>query len=286
MLFGINTVGAICHTMEDDLIEQGERPSSASRKELHIRWQHIKKNLETVIGQGGENIEIEDREFELVLTDILSSKFSRKDIADRIRAWKLERAEVRLERIADQAKSIAKRLNKPALEVEVDAGDVRLDATYWAPFWSSFVHVVRNAVDHGIEDIDAREAAGKPNAGKLRLTTRSDDQGLVVSIADDGKGIDWDAVANKAQSLGIPANNQNDLVEALFSEGMSTRDAVNSYSGRGVGMGAVRAACNERQGQVQVLSQPGQGTTFEFRFPKGEMQKIRQPSLMPPSQST
>lgn len=283
MLFGINTVGELCHKMEDSIELTGERPNVASRKELHIRWEHIKQNLETVLGEGGARIEIEDEEFEHVLKEILSPGVSRERIADRVKTWKLERAEVRLGRIADQAKSIAKRLNKPDLEVEIDDGDVRLDPGYWAPFWSSFVHVVRNAVDHGIEDENERQAAGKPQAGKLKLMTRTDAEGLIVSLADDGKGIDWERVANKAQSLGIPANDQNDLVEALFSEGMSTRDEVTSYSGRGVGMGAVREACKQRQGQVKVVSEKGQGTVFEFRFPRDQMQQVRQASLPPPS---
>lgn len=283
MLFGINTVGELCHKMEDSIEQTGERPDVSSRKELHIRWEHIKHNLETVIGEGGARIEIEDDEFEVVLKDILSPGVSREQIADRVKTWKLERAHVRLGRIADQAKSIAKRLNKPELEVEIDDGDVRLDPGYWAPFWSSFVHVVRNAVDHGIEDGSEREAAGKPQMGKLKLSTRVDAEGLVVSITDDGKGIDWNMVANKAQSLGIPANDQNDLVEALFSEGMSTKDQVTSYSGRGVGMGAVREACKERQGQVKVHSTKGEGTVFEFRFPRDQMQQVRQASLPPPS---
>lgn len=122
-----------------------------------------------------------------------------------------------------------------------------------------------------------------PQMGKLKLSTRVDAEGLVVSITDDGKGIDWNMVANKAQSLGIPANDQNDLVEALFSEGMSTKDQVTSYSGRGVGMGAVREACKERQGQVKVHSTKGEGTVFEFRFPRDQMQQVRQASLPPPS---
>jgi two-component system, chemotaxis family, sensor kinase CheA len=87
-------------------------------------------------------------------------------------------------------------------------------------------------------------------------------------LGDDGRGIDWSSVAAKAQRRGLPHETQSDLVEALFADGVTTRDEVNEYSGRGIGMGVIREACRSRGGEIHVDSQPGKGTTVEFRFPR------------------
>jgi two-component system, chemotaxis family, sensor kinase CheA len=138
----------------------------------------------------------------------------------------------------------------------------------WGSFWSAFVHAVRNAVDHGLESAEEREQSGKQGSGRLDLRTYLEDEQFVIAISDDGRGIDWGRVADRARTLGLPHATQADLVDALFVEGLSTSLEVTEYSGRGVGLGAVRAACEERGGRVDVRSEPGQGTTFLFRFPK------------------
>jgi two-component system chemotaxis sensor kinase CheA len=128
--------------------------------------------------------------------------------------------------------------------------------------------VVRNAVDHGIESIEERTRAGKPSAGTLSLTTRLEGGELIIQIDDDGRGIDWPSITRRAQELGLPHQTQEDLVEALFRDGLSTRGEVNEYSGRGVGMGVVREACRVHGGKIRVESEPGRGTRVEFRFPQ------------------
>ncbi len=274
MLFGINTVGALCHSMEDELINLGERPSVESRHDLRVRWEHLRKNLETLVGERKESlIEIEDKEYEETLSQILSEGVSRKEIARRVANWKLEHSNTRLLRVADQARGIAKRLNKPELQVSIEGSDLLLDPEHWGSFWASFVHVIRNAIDHGIESIEERASSGKSDEGNLHLKTHTDGDEFIISLSDDGRGIDWARVTHKAHSLGLPAANQNDLVEALFADGMSTKSEVSEYSGRGVGMGAVRNECTQRQGHVDVRSELGRGTTVEFRFPVSEMAK-------------
>jgi two-component system chemotaxis sensor kinase CheA len=186
----------------------------------------------------------------------------------------LEPGVVRLRRVAEQARSLAQRLGKGQLDVEIEVSpDVRFQPERWAPFWSSFVHVVRNALDHGIESPEARLAAGKPVRAKLKLRAEADTERLRIEISDDGRGIDWSSVASKAKERGLPYQSQRDLIDALFCDGLSTATSVSELSGRGVGMSAVRDAARSLQGVVFVTSAPSAGTTVRFDFPIGETSK-------------
>ena len=88
-----------------------------------------------------------------------------------------------------------------------------------------------------------------------------------MRIADDGRGIEWSRIAERARAMGLSSDDPAQLIEALFADGLSTRDEVTEVSGRGVGMGALRAACRARGGDVSIDSVPGRGTTIECRFP-------------------
>src|SRR6185436_2565634 len=123
-----------------------------------------------------------------------------------------------LERVSEQAQRIAKRLSK-GVRLELNDNDLRLEASRWATFWSSFVHLIRNAVDHGLESREERRAAGKPELGKLEITTRLQSGKFIIEIADDGRGINWRAIAERAQAAGIPHSTHEELMEAVFTDG-------------------------------------------------------------------
>jgi two-component system chemotaxis sensor kinase CheA len=145
---------------------------------------------------------------------------------------------------------------------------IRLDPKGWAPFWAAFIHVIRNAVDHGLESADGRQQAGKVGTGRLQLRTRVDGSDFVIDVRDDGAGIPWQRVRERAGELGLPHETHQQLVDALFVEGLSTASEISEMSGRGVELSVVSAACLERGGKMGVSSLPGQGTTFAFRFPQ------------------
>jgi two-component system chemotaxis sensor kinase CheA len=187
---------------------------------------------------------------------------------------KHEPAALRLRRVADQAKGLARRLRKDDLEVRIEAApDVRFDPERWAPFWSAAVHVVRNALSHGIEPAEERVAAGKPPHGRLKLAVARAPKLLTIEISDDGRGIDWVRVREKAIALGLPHANEADLVEALFCDGLSTAESLTDLAGRGVGMAAVRDAARVLGGRVGVTSTRGSGTTISFQFPPPDAAK-------------
>jgi two-component system, chemotaxis family, sensor kinase CheA len=181
---------------------------------------------------------------------------------------KLERARVRLERVADQARSLAQRVGRTSLHVEVDArGDVRFDRQRWAGFWAAFVHPIRNALVHGIEPEAERIAAGKPPHGKLSFRVRGDARSIILELSDDGRGIDFERVREKAKAQGLPHATEAQLFEALWSDGFTTTEQATELSGRGVGMSALRAAAKALGGVVHLQSKRGQGTTLRVTFP-------------------
>jgi len=260
-------VADLCHRIESTLIEDNQRPSAEQRAQLEALWANVGKHLAIVTGEHRDRlVEIEEADYQALLAAAQSLPVY-EPIAAMLIAARLEPAGKRLGTLAEQAQGIARRLNKQPLSVEVKGHDVRLDARSWAPFWSSFVHLLRNAVDHGLEAPDVRKAAGKQQPAQLSLSTTVQGDELVVEIADDGRGIDWDRVAEVAASKGIPHGTRQELVEAIFYDGVSTSARVSEFSGRGVGMGAVRSACMARGGTIAVHSEPGKGTRVSFRFP-------------------
>jgi len=183
---------------------------------------------------------------------------------------KLERAPARLRRIGDQARSLAQRLGKGSLSIELSAqGDVRFDRQKWASFWTAFIHPLRNALDHGIEPAAERAVSGKAPQGKLRVAVSADPQFITIELSDDGRGVDFEKVRAKAQALGLPHASEAQLIETLFHEGFTTSDQATELSGRGMGMSALREAARSLGGVVSLTSKPGQGTTLRVRFPLG-----------------
>ena len=157
---------------------------------------------------------------------------------------------------------------------------MRLLPERWAEFWSAFTHAVRNAVDHGLETAEERAAAGKPAKGALQLRTLVVNDDFTIEISDDGRGIDWQLLRQRASAMGLPCATEHDLIEAMFHDGVTTRHQVSEFSGRGIGMGAVRAVCERMGGAVHVASASGAGTTVRF-FWKDMLQR-RDPIVLGP----
>ena len=135
-------------------------------------------------------------------------------------------------------------------------------------FWSSFVHVVRNSVDHGLESAEDRLMQGKSEAGTLEISTQLDGDEFVIAISDDGRGISWESVAAAARKKNLPADSREHLEEALFADGLTTTEHATATSGRGVGMGAVRASCHQLDGRIEIAQpspQPNQSSGLPLR---------------------
>ncbi|RZA21522.1 MAG: hypothetical protein EOP10_16600 [Proteobacteria bacterium] len=133
------------------------------------------------------------------------------------------------------------------------------------------VHLIRNAVDHGIETSEDRIAAGKKAEGLVILNAFNQGDKLIIEIRDDGKGLDTQKILAKARSIGLVSATANpsihEIYQLIFASGFSTKEAVTSLSGRGVGMDVVKTHIEQVKGTIDIQSEVGKGTTFRIILP-------------------
>jgi two-component system chemotaxis sensor kinase CheA len=159
------------------------------------------------------------------------------------------------------------------IELEIQGEDTELDKSLLEELGDPLVHLVRNAIDHGVETAEAREAAGKAPAGRVRLSADYDGASIVIRIADDGSGIDPDRIKATVQSRGLMSAEQleglsdKDAFNLIFLPGLSTKEQVSDLSGRGVGMDVVLHNIRKVGGIIDVDSTLGEGTTFTLTLP-------------------
>jgi two-component system chemotaxis sensor kinase CheA len=267
-MMGLTVVAGLCHQLETQIAENGSmKPHTLS--ELRARWNAITEHIATLLGQRGQRV-IEVPEAEYAALVARCSKTDRQsELLKQLLSWQREPASKPLSRLADQARSLARRLGRGEIDVHVSGEDVRLDMDYWTPFFSELVHVVRNAVDHGLEPEHERSSLGKPARGSLVLNVHAEKDQLTFEVSDDGRGVDWLSIAERAKERGFPHSTQAELLEALCTDGITTRLRATLISGRGVGMASFRQRLNSLGGRLEVRSAKGRGTSWlmHFRWP-------------------
>ncbi|HLV64403.1 MAG TPA: nitrate- and nitrite sensing domain-containing protein [Polyangiaceae bacterium] len=263
----IQTLAQAAHGLEQALLEKEENAVHRALETLLATWDQVCASAAPITSdRSEERVEITREELELVFAAVREEQ-SHAAIG-RLLLWlQQEPAPLRFRRIEEQLRALARRQGKHELLVTVDADGVRLPVRPLQKFWSNFVHVVRNVVAHGLESPEERARSGKGVENRVVLRATSDDAALTVEIADDGRGIDWAAVGERARAKGLPHRTRADLVRALFTDGISTTSAATQTAGRGVGMSAVLDAMKALGGDVEVSSEPGKGTRFRFVFP-------------------
>ncbi len=157
------------------------------------------------------------------------------------------------------------------VQLVVEGEETELDRNIVEELSDPLVHMIRNAVDHGIELPADRLAQGKPQLGTIRLSASHQRGGIVIRIQDDGKGLDRDRILAKARDRGLVKPNatltEAEIFALIFAPGFSTAEMVTDLSGRGVGMDVVRRNIEKLRGKVEIQSVPGQGTTFTIVLP-------------------
>ena len=170
------------------------------------------------------------------------------------------------------ARQVAEKLGK-RVEVEIIGAELELDRAILDRLSEPLIHLVRNAVDHGLETPAERIAAGKSETGKIRIEAKRQKDLIVIDVKDDGRGIDLSSVAARAVDAGLihpdlisdlPAE---EVVAFIFHPGLSTAQTVSEVSGRGVGMDAVKATIESLGGGVELRTEAGRGTTTTFFVP-------------------
>lgn len=161
-------------------------------------------------------------------------------------------------------------LNKP-LDFVTVGEDTELDKTVIELLADPLVHILRNSVDHGLETPDDRRAAGKPETGTIELSARYSGAEVLITVRDDGRGLDPDKIRERAISKGVISEKddltENDIFQLIFAPGFSTIDKVTELSGRGVGMDVVKRTIGSLRGEIDLTSEPGHGTTLTLRLP-------------------
>jgi two-component system chemotaxis sensor kinase CheA len=215
--------------------------------------------LKFLEGGSRASVELDEADY-LGIVQAIDRGAPKAEVLQLIASWRDEPVRVRFERFAEQAQALATRLGKGPIEVVTEGSHLRLPRERFAKVWASLTHVLRNAIDHGLYPREERP-------GALSLFAKLDRRELVVSVRDNGRGIDWAKVRERARRSGMPAATEHELQAALFASGFSTREAADEFSGRGVGMGAVKEAVEALGGRVTLHSSIGNGTEVQLHFP-------------------
>ncbi|MEQ9072616.1 MAG: ATP-binding protein [Sandaracinaceae bacterium] len=265
---GLDGVAGSCHALEQRMVDEARAPTVSEIVALQGTWEDATSAVRGLLAQRSssrawlsfEELDAFHRALDARPRELLQAV---------VMSWCWPSARQSLELLAEHATGLAGRLGKGELEIHVRDGGVRLPERRYQPLWAVLTHAVRNAVDHGIESPEARAEAGKPAAGSLWLSADVERDGLVIRVADDGRGIDWDSARRR---LGPDAPREA-LLEALFDDGFTTREEVTETSGRGMGLPAIRDACRAMGGDVVVV--PSEvGATLEIRIPDAEVAHV------------
>ncbi len=248
------------------------------KKTTHIRvnLSHL-DNLMNLIGElvinKGRLMVIADRVKDKDLTDSLESvNRITSELQEKIMAARLIPLDFHFNRFPRMVRDLARKLDKD-VEFVMKGGDIELDRTVIDEIGDPLVHLLRNSVDHGIESEEERLNAGKPKAGRVELSAVREKNTVIISVSDDGKGLDPDKLKNIAVSKELISRDRaaemtdEEAQKLIFQAGFSTADKVTDTSGRGVGMDAVSFALDSIGGILSVKSEVGKGTTISMALP-------------------
>jgi two-component system, chemotaxis family, sensor kinase CheA len=195
-----------------------------------------------------------------------------KDLQQEVTAARMVPMDQIFSRFPRLIRDLSRDLNKP-MDLALEGRDIELDRSILDEIGDALVHLLRNAADHGIEPTEQRSAAGKPAVGTIRLEARRDKNHVMITVEDDGAGIDTDRVRQVAVERGLLSAEaarllpEDEAVSLIFAPGFSTARRVTELSGRGVGVDAVRARAEALGGSLRVENFPGRGTRFRIRVP-------------------
>jgi len=168
--------------------------------------------------------------------------------------------------VRDVSQELGKRI-----ELSITGAETELDKSMVEKLGDPLLHIVRNAMDHGIEPVDERRMAEKPDQGRLALNAYHESGCIVIEVSDDGRGLDSKRIHAKAIERGLISPEaeltEHEIHQLIFAPGFSTAEQITNLSGRGVGMDVVKRSVEQLRGEIDIASQRGKGTTFRLRLP-------------------
>ena len=273
-IYGLDSYAELCNGIETDHADTTEPIGAEHRVALTEAWRKVTSQMARLLGDTRRNVvEVEFAELVRVV-DKAKQGMTGRELAVVLTSWSHEPVARRFERLARYAGDLARRLGKSEPEIAIADDGIRLDTSRWAAFWAAMIHAVRNAVDHGIDLPETRARTGKPARPRLAFTASRAPGQLMISVSDDGRGINWELVRERARERGLPASSARDLEQALLADGFSTANTATDISGRGVGLAALRVAAAALGGVIEIESQSNQGTTLRCRFPEADAQVL------------
>ncbi len=269
------------HVVQPELIEAAvvRQKQVSDKKSSESRLIRIQaEKLDRLIDQIGELV-IAGASVELLSSladrDDLSEAVSMmgrlvEDIRDSALQLRMVQIGETFNRFNRVVRDVSKEIGKD-IELVILGGETELDKSVVEKIGDPLMHLVRNAMDHGIEPSEQRIAAGKPPRGQLVLNAWHDSGNIVIEVSDDGGGLNREKITRKAVERGlIPEGHtltEQEIYELLFEPGFSTVDQVSNLSGRGVGMDVVKRNIQGLRGRIEVASTPGRGSRFSIRLP-------------------
>jgi two-component system chemotaxis sensor kinase CheA len=193
-----------------------------------------------------------------------------KDLQRTAMALRMVPIRVTFQKMQRLVRDLTLKLGKP-VQLAMGGEDTELDRTVVEEISDPLVHMIRNAIDHGIEKPEVRQERGKPATGRVSLQAFHQAGNIVIQIQDDGQGLDRERILAKATALGLVQPDQsltdNEVFAVIFRPGFSTAERVTDTSGRGVGLDVVRRNIEKLRGKIEIQSVPGQGSTFSIYLP-------------------
>lgn len=265
-----------------------ERPAANDESAASGETRQAKAGGDTVRVPAGRLDEMMDRVGELVIAQSRLKQLSAgsSDLALRAVAEEIERlaSEMRDTMMIVRMVPIAQLFGRfrrlvhdlqrdtgKAIELVTEGESTELDKTVIERLADPLIHLIRNAADHGLETPEQRALAGKPPVGRIVLSARQSGAEVVITITDDGRGVDRARVRAKAEENGLiqpgQALSDAELLQQIFAPGFSTAAAITSLSGRGVGMDVVKKTIEGLRGVIELTSTPGEGSTVSLRIP-------------------
>jgi two-component system chemotaxis sensor kinase CheA len=183
---------------------------------------------------------------------------------------RMQAIDITFQRLPRLVRDLCRSLGKQA-ELEITGGSTEVDKTVLEKITDPLVHLIRNAVDHGIEKPADRKAAGKPESGSIKVSAAQEGGNIIIKIRDDGAGLDPGKILVKAREKGLIADDEDlsleEIYNLVFLPGFSTATTVSDVSGRGVGMDVVKRNINDLGGSIELESEQGKGSAFTIRLP-------------------